>query len=333
MSPARAFYEGTVVAIDSDNPVSLPTPPPPRPAARREAIDAALRKFDGEETAAPLRPARRFGWGGMDRRAIGALATAAIVAAISIPVAVMTLRDFPQPQAQAPRPADVEQSVQAPADASDSPVQAEPPAATAAVAEAAVQEATRTQPGVVAPEARRDQMALAERKTIGATAAPVVAAAPPPPPAAPAPQRSEEYAAEAAGAQDMVVTGSRVRTEALGNAAPVAVIDTYGDFLSKLQAGLRSGNRRAVSGLVGFPLTVRRDGRVETYRSRREVERDFDEIFSARVRSEVLSQRPYSLRTRDDGRTRGSSRLWFAPACFNPECSPPGPVRIREVSP
>ena len=41
------------MAIDSDNQLSLPDPPPPRPAARKEAIDAALRKFDGiEETPA-----------------------------------------------------------------------------------------------------------------------------------------------------------------------------------------------------------------------------------------------------------------------------------------
>src|SRR5688572_28905019 len=36
---------------DSELPVSLPTPPPPRPAARRDAIEMALRKFDGVEEA------------------------------------------------------------------------------------------------------------------------------------------------------------------------------------------------------------------------------------------------------------------------------------------
>ena len=111
------------------------------------------------------------------------------------------------------------------------------------------------------------------------------------------------------------------RESNLERAAPLKAIDTYGDFLSRLQAALRTDDRRAVSRLVGFPLSVRKDGKVETYRSRREVERDFDEIFTPRVRSEVLDQRPYSLRTRQDGKTKGSTRIWFAPACFNAQCN------------
>ena len=44
------------MAIDSDDLISLPNPPPPRPAARREAIGAALRRFDGiEDTPAQRR--------------------------------------------------------------------------------------------------------------------------------------------------------------------------------------------------------------------------------------------------------------------------------------
>jgi len=96
---------------------------------------------------------------------------------------------------------------------------------------------------------------------------------------------------------------------------------------------LKADDRRAVSGLVGFPLSVRRDGKVETYRSRREVERDFDKIFTPRVKSDVLEQRPYSLRTREDGKTKGATRIWFSPACFNAQCDPPGQIRIREVTP
>jgi hypothetical protein len=154
---------------------------------------------------------------------------------------------------------------------------------------------------------------------------------PPPPPAAPAAQ-GEQYAAQSAE-QDVVVSGSRIPQPNLERAAPLKAIDAYGDFLSQLQAALKTDDRRAVSRLIGFPLSVRRDGRVETYRSRREVERDFDKIFTPRVRSEALGQRPRSLRTREDGRTRGSGRLWFAPACSNEACTSPGEIRIREVIP
>ena len=130
-----------------------------------------------------------------------------------------------------------------------------------------------------------------------------------------------------------MVSGSRIPQPNLERAAPLKAIDSYGNFLSRLQAALKADDRRAVSGLVGFPLSVRRDGKVETYRSRREVERDFEEIFTSRVKSDVLEQRPYSLRTRDDGKTKGATRIWFSPACFNAQCDRPGPIRIREVTP
>jgi hypothetical protein len=141
----------------------------------------------------------------------------------------------------------------------------------------------------------------------------------------------------------MVVTGSRIRSPelagrenrkaAVGRSSPLVTIDTYGEFLSRLQSALKTDNRRAVSRLVGFPLTVKMDGEVKTYRSRREIESDFDRIFTPAVKAEIVGLKPYALRTRDDGRAKGSARLWFSPACFNAECSPPGPIRIREVTP
>lgn len=331
------------MAIESDNRLSLPDPPPPRPAARKDAIEAALRKFDGiEEKPAVRRPSK---WLGMNRRAFGALATAAIVAVISVPIALDALRDLPQPpQQQAPPPvvADVaEPALQAPA-ASASASEAAADEAGSAVAvkeedapaqptEARQVEAKRERVGLVAneQEARREAAA----PTIVVTSAPPPPPPPPPPPAPAAPAaRGQQYSADSA-AQDVIVSGSRIPQPNLERAAPLKAIDSYGDFLSRLQAGLRTDDRRAVSRLIGFPLSVRKDGKVETYRSRREVERDFDEIFTPRVRSEVLDQRPYSLRTREDGKTKGSTRLWFAPACFNAECDPPGQIRIREVTP
>jgi hypothetical protein len=39
--------------LAADDTDLLPEPPPPRPARRDAAIDAALRRFDGESAAAP----------------------------------------------------------------------------------------------------------------------------------------------------------------------------------------------------------------------------------------------------------------------------------------
>lgn len=138
----------------------------------------------------------------------------------------------------------------------------------------------------------------------------------------------------------MVVTGARIpqpNLESRGNrqkaVSPLVTMDAYGEFLSRLQSALRADNRRAVSRMVGFPLTVNANGRVETYRSRREVESDYDKIFTPAVKADILGQKPYSLRSRADGKTKGSQRIWFAPACFDADCSSAGPVRIREVTP
>ena len=43
------------MAIDSEDSVSLPKPPPPRPAARDAAIEAAMRRFDGGGPETPVR--------------------------------------------------------------------------------------------------------------------------------------------------------------------------------------------------------------------------------------------------------------------------------------
>lgn len=337
------------MAIGNDDPIALPKAPPPRPAARQAAIEAALRKFDGVEETAPARAGRQrpglFGWASTHRGPASALATAAIVAVVGLPIALATLRDNPRPAPQQPVAPTTAQPAQ---ESTDNPTPFEPSANQTASEPAAEQAPAEQEPAARQAQPRPAPMALAPvaQKVANEEPAPAMAAAPPPPPPpppprAPAPER-EGYAAEA-GAQDMVVTGSRVRSPdlsdranrqvAVGKSSPLVTADTYGEFLSRLQSALRADNRRAVSGLVGFPLTVNSEGGAKTYRSRRAVESDFDRIFTPAVRAEILGLKPYSLQTGDDGRTRGSSRLWFAPACFNAECSPPGPIRIREVTP
>lgn len=337
------------MVIGKDDPIALPKAPPPRPAARQAAIDAALRKFDGEETA-PVRGAREragwLGWASTHRGPASALATAAVVAVIGIPIALATLRDLPRPAAEQPSAPIVAQPAQDTVSAQDNltahePVQnqtAEAIATNQASSEEKLAE-TREAQSPAAPMA----FAPVAQKVGNAEPAPAMASAPPPPappppPPAPAAAPEREGVAEAV-AQDMVVTGSRVRSPSMSGranrqaASPVVTMDSYGDFLSRLQSALKSDNRRAVSRMVGFPLTVNLDNGARTYRSRREVESDFDQIFTPAVKSEILDLKPYALQTGGDGKTRGSTRLWFSPTCFNEECSPPGPIRIREITP
>ena len=196
----------------------------------------------------------------------------------------------------------------------------------------------------------RNEVALpkAEQKAANETPAVPVAAAPPPPPPPsppPAPAASEQYAGQAS-TQDMVVTGSRIRSPSLssesdpraakstaGAASPLSVIDPFGDFLSRLQADLKENNRRAVIGNVGFPLKVRESGHTRVYHSAEAVQQDFDRIFTAQVKVAILTQRAGRLTSRDAGRLMGNGKIWFGRTCPNKACSPAGPVRIREVNP
>jgi hypothetical protein len=140
-----------------------------------------------------------------------------------------------------------------------------------------------------------------------------------------------------------VVTGSRVQAPSsarqdqanelrpAATAAKRSPLAAHGAFLSHLQRGLQANDRRAIIGLVGFPLRVKRDGRTQTYRSAQEVDRDFDRIFTPQLRSAALNLQPESLMSRDGGRLMGTGRLWFG--CGKTSCPPNATIRIREVHP
>jgi len=327
------------VASDSDDIISLPSPPPPRPAARRDAIDAALRKFDGienapAERATDKRPSR-IPWATMHRRPAGALVTAALIAIVFIPAVPLILRNSPPdvaPQAEVPsqvQPAPVASTCAGP-DCAGQPA-SEPAKARSDEAVAAPPPPAQPLTPPVAEERREVSPAANDQKAAFEAPAPLIAApAPPPPPPA-------EPAAE--GDQNIVVTGGRVqapnvarqgRANEMGYlakpASPDAIIDPNGEFLSRLQAGLKANDRRAIIRLIGFPLRVTYDDGVRIYRSSRELERDFDEIFSSRVRSSVLKQRLDALVSRDRGRLTGNGRIWFGQ-------SSDGSIRIREIDP
>jgi len=147
--------------------------------------------------------------------------------------------------------------------------------------------------------------------------------------------------------QDMIVTGSRIPApappstqhgqlaakRAADAASPIALIDAHDKFLSRLQSAIRSDNRRAVSALIAFPLRVNTNTGPRTYPSRKDVEEDFDRIFTPRVKQAILKQRSGSLFVRDQGAMIGDGEVWFDRTCSNPQCYPPGPVRIKAVNP
>lgn len=342
------------MTIDSDDMISLPSPPPPRPAARRAAIDAALRKFDGvedtpAEKATRKRPSR-LAWATMHRRPAGALVTAALIAIVFIPAVPFILRDN-SPEVVAP--AEVAGQVQPGRDASicagadcASPVASEPSQDRSDEAVVEVASPSPAQPltssAVVAKERSELVSATSDHKAALEAPAPLVAAPAPPPPPPPAPP--SEPVAE--GGRNIVVTGSRIPSanmakqglaDELGYASKVAspstMVEPSGEFLLRLQAGLKANDRRAIIGLIGFPLRVNLDDRTRTYRSSQDVERDFDRIFTPQVRSAVLNQRPDDIMSRDGGHLKGNGRIWFGPYCSNKPCSPNGPIRIREVNP
>jgi len=335
---------------DSDDIVSLPSPPPPRPAPRREAIDTALRKFDGIEEPPAARPARQrhalFQWAAMNRRPAGALVAATIIAVVGIPAVQIALRDRPP-----------EVATEAVAPAAELPVQdnigegmtpSEPPqarsdeaaieAAKPSPAQAAMPPATVTEgrARLVSAESDRKATAAPPATVMAAPAPPPIVAAPPPPPPPPPAEP------EAERGQNIVVTGSLVRNPNLAkeqgyaqraedSAGLLVPINPYAEFLSRLQAGLRANDRRVVVRLVALPLNVTLNGENRTYRSSREVERDFDRIFTAEVRQAALTLRPDTLMSRDGGRLMGKGGLWFG--CARKPCATAGEVGIREIRP
>jgi hypothetical protein len=329
---------------EGDDSFSLPAPPPPRPAARKAAIEAALRKFDGIPEASADRPddrpPSRVPWATRHRGPAVAMMTAALVAVISIPVVQIALRDDPQEVAtETGDPAVAQPRAEPPADgqpletplpndavAADTPQAAGPPVRPPAMK-------TEDRFGRVSSEPGQKPAFESPAPVMAAPASPPFAAAAPPPPPPPPPAEPE---AEAADVGRIVVTGSRVRRNSLESASPIAVvgadaaIDRHGEFLSSLQGALRANDRRAVIRLVALPLRVTFAGETRTYRSSREVERDFDRIFTPAVRQAALTLRPDTLMVRDGGRLRGNGRIWFG--CGKKTCPPESAIRIREVN-
>ena len=306
----------------------LPKPPPPRPAAREDAVHAALRKFDGEEEPSVTRKpaAARPVW----RRPQFAVAMSAmLLVVVGIPAAMIGIRnqDAPPPQSLP--------TVRYEEPSAVAPMNMLPPPAPRAQTDEGV--AAETAPA--APEEKRAAPLgfAAKDQPVGQSEAPaVVAAAPPPPPPPPPPPApaiaSADAVAQESAAQDVVVTGTVMRSNKAARAEREAVAKArpetreYQLFLARLQGAVRANDRSAIISLISFPLRVNYKSGARTYRDARAVERDFDRIFTPQVRRAILNQSPDQIFSRDIGAMVGDGELWF-------DRTAPGQVRIIAVNP
>jgi hypothetical protein len=101
----------------------------------------------------------------------------------------------------------------------------------------------------------------------------------------------------------------------------------YAAFLSRLQSAVRSGDRGAVLALVGFPLRVGAAGGSRLYPDAQSVERDYERIFTPRVRSAILRQRSDRLVVRDNRATIGQGTVRLL------QSGPGTQIRITAVRP
>ena len=313
----------------------LPKPPPPRPAAREDAIRVALRRFDGEETSSASRPkTERPVW----RRPQFAVAfSAMLLVVVGIPAALIGIRSQDAEPERAPLSVQYKPTPKTPAaDLPTSTLQSfaeEPPVAPPAQ-QVAAQGKPAPRLGFAAngqPAAERDAAEIAASPA----AAPPLPPPPPPPPPAPAPSMSADVAAQEAG-NDIVVSGTRTRQpdraelaarrEAQRSLKARPLMPDYQVFLSTLQRAVRSRDRQEVIDLIDFPLRVNFSSGARVYRDEDAVDRDFDRIFNARVKRAILAQSAQQLFTRDIGAMVGDGELWF-------DRTSPGQVRIIAVNP
>jgi len=315
----------------------LPETPPPRPSRREASIELALRKFDGEPADAEKAPREQQPsghWARNRRPQLAIAASAALVLLIGIPAGLNGLKNQEQ---VAPPPSRM---------TFQNTNRAAPPPESAPRAVAEVSPAPPTPPArkyrgdEFAPVADRSAVktespAQLEAPPLAAPLVSKVAAAPPPPPAPPPPTMATSESPAQVMTDSIAVTGSRIRApSAERDYEPEAAAERiYADFLSDLQGAVRGGDRRALIGMVGFPLRVNSAGGARAYRDARSVERDFDRIFTSRVRRAILRQKGDRLFVRDQGVMIGNGEVWFSQTCPNAGCSSPGPVRIVAVNP
>ncbi len=301
--------------MDDDLARQLPDPPPPRPAARRAALGAAMARFDGVEAPAPprRRPHARAGWR-LRPGPVGALASIALVALVGIPMA-LDHRDVPSEVARQ-RPKSDARPERIVADrttpAPPSAVKAEPTPTPAAPVRRATE---RQEEAVPPPPVPAPVSAPAPVFAPAPVPEAVVEPAPPPPPPPPPPPAPAAPMSAPAQAQDVVVTGSRVarRTEVgryTDRTSSIAA-DPADTALRAGLAALEAGDSTAAIGALDRAIALRPDlasaylNRALAYRQRGDLaraEKDMDRAIHL-----DRSARAYRLRS-DIRATRGDAK-------------------------
>lgn len=219
------------MAHDTDLRDSLPDPPPASPARRENAIEEAMRRFDGEPPSASPGSAlpRREGW--INRPQFGMLVTAGFVAVIGVPAAWLaveqrnnerqtSLASTASDPAAASNSAAPQREASAAPPVTHAPALAERPTTGAVDAEPSATTESLPQKAVGAVQPRTDNRYASPRFAPVVPPPPIVAApaAPPPPPpptavaAAAETASSAPVAARALAGDSIVVTGSRIST-------------------------------------------------------------------------------------------------------------------------
>ena len=339
------------MAVEKDE-IGLPHVPPPRPAGRDAAIEIALRKFDGVEEPAPARPAARP-WVRTHRTQLGVALSALTLLVIGVPAAMMGLRNQP-PAFESPPTATRERAAPVPRQV---PLRAQAEPAPVSPVSINGNAPLRKNRGDGFERASRDEPAAVAEVPAAPAQAPALVAAPPPPPPPPPPPapanevaKAERQADQATASQELVVTGTLIRTPGVSAFERRPVRDTgrslsganttnakaketgYPAFLARLQAAVRADDRGAILALINYPLRVN-GSHTRTYRDAAAVSRDFDRIFTAKVRRAILAQKAGELFVRDQGAMIGDGEVWFDQTCADSSCSSLRPVRIKAINP
>ena len=131
----------------------------------------------------------------------------------------------------------------------------------------------------------------------------------------------------------MTVVGSgSAERDAIAGADFAKEDRAYASFLGRLQAAVRGDDRGAVVRLVQIPLRVNSGGQSQIYPDAKSVRRDYEKIFTQRVRQSILAQRSDRLFSRDLGVMIGNGEVWFDRVCLDEGCARQGPVRITAIN-